>query len=276
MIPRLNLLLFGVLLLSALTTGCKKDPVASSGVSSVPPTNNNSQAAKRASESETAVALLKTEPKYLSEPYYCRIAIGPSQNKVIVTAADIDDMVVYCDLNGNGDLTEDDEWFELEQTSEFNGTRYLSTTVPEIAQGGDIHTDLKIKYGHTAGVDGGPDKVKAVFSMMLWGWDPVTTDADLVTLKLENVKTDLSEVPLLHFNGPLTMGIYRNVTEMPRGEEMLFYSLVGTAGESGGTLTAVSNTSITDDAHPKVEFEFPHKESGKPPIRVSAFLMTRC
>jgi len=109
--------------------------------------------------------------------------------------------------------------------------------------------------------------------MQLWGWDESTTDADLVTLKLSR---QVADIPLIHFNGPLTMGTYRTVTEMPRGSDFVFYSLVGTPGSDGGTLTAIANNNIPDDAHPMVEFEFPNIDSQKPVIKVKSFLNVRC
>ena len=213
-------------------------------------------------------------------PFFCRIAIGPNREKLIMTAADVQDQVVYVDLNSNGSLSDEGERFEAESSSKYENTTYFSITIPEIAQGDDIHTDFKIKYGYTVNPNDDSDpveeNVKAVFSMKLWGWDAATTDADLVTLNLPCGNLAANETPLVHFNGPLTMGNYRKVVEMPRGEEVKFYSLAGTAGESGGTLAAVSNTSIADDAHPKAEFEFPHRDAGKPAIKVKTYLTTRC
>ena len=87
---------------------------------------------------------------------------------------------------------------------------------------------------------------------------------------------DIDNVPEVHFNGPLTMGAHRAETKMTIGEEGKFYSLVGTKGNNGGTLTAVSNTEIPDDAHPKAEFEFKHRDPDLPPIKVTTFLETRC
>ena len=211
--------------------------------------------------------LFSAEPAYKSDPFYCKIAFGPNREKVIVTAADFEARVVYVDLNSNGNLTEDDEAFEIVESSNYENTVYLTAIIPQVKQGQDIHTDFKIKYGKTG------DQVKGVFSIKLWGWDESTTDADLVTLDLS---TDKQSIPMLHFNGPLTMGTYRAVTEMPRGKEFTFYSLVGTAGANGGTLTAIANNTIPDDAHPMVEFEFPHRDSSEPPIKVKSFLTVRC
>ena len=143
--------------------------------------------------------------------------------------------------------------------------------VPELTNGENTHTDLSIKYGLTTTEQG--RTVKGVFAIKLWGWDESTTDADLVPLVLS---TDSTNIPTLNFNGPLTMGNYRKVTEIPRGKDYKFYSLVGTKGENGGTLTAIANDQIPDDAHPKAEFEFPNKNEGEPPIKVKTFLTVRC
>ena len=207
------------------------------------------------------------EPTYQSEPFYCQLAFGANREHLVMTAADLEARVLYADLNGNGDLTEATESFVIEQTGQYQETIYLSTVIPELSAGESVHTNLKIKYGQTG------DRVRGVFSVQLWGWSDSTTDADLVPLEMSNKS---ESIPLLHFDGPLTMGNYRKIVEMPRGEESKFYSLIGTSGESGGTLTAIANTEISEEANPKVEFEFPHEDPSKPPIKVSAYLRTRC
>lgn len=208
-----------------------------------------------------------TEPSYQSEPFYCQLAFGSSRDFLMLTAADLEARVLYADLNFNGDLTEAGEAFAIEETGRYQQTVFLTSLVPEISAGENTHTNLTIKFGQTGG------QVRGVFSVQLWGWSESTTDADLVPLEMTS---NSDTIPLLHFDGPLTMGNYRKVVEMPRGQESKFYSLIGTAGESGGTLTAIDNSEIDGEAHPKVEFEFPHKDPSKAPIKVEAFLRTRC
>lgn len=210
---------------------------------------------------------ISAEPEYQSDPLYLKIAVGPESNKVFWTATDLEAGRVFVDLNNNGDLTESGEMFELVESQQIQDTRNWSTVIPEIEQGEDVHTDLKLKFGKTG------DEVRAVVSMRLWGWDDSTTDADLIPLLPSR---DIGQTPTIHFNGPLTMGCYRSTTKMPIGKEFVFYSLVGTTGLNGGTLTAISNTEIPDDAHPKAEFEFPHRDSSKPPIKINTFLTVRC
>ena len=176
-------------------------------------------------------------------------------------------MCIRDSLNSDGKLSDADESFEIVETGRYKETLNLEAFVPEITVGDSRHTNLKIKYGQTG------DRVRGVVSIQLWGSSESTTDADLIPLEMTN-NSDV--IPLLHFDGPLTMGNYRKVVEMPRGQESKFYSLVGTAGELGGTLTAIDNTEIDQEAHPKAEFEFPHEDPSKPPIKVKADLPTRC
>ena len=206
-------------------------------------------------------------PNFQSTPQYCIIAIGSEPVSEFWAVADLSAQKFYFDLNQNFDLTNAAEVFELKETGSILKTQNWSVTVPEIRQGEDTHTDLTFKFGKSK------DDVKTVVSMKLWGWDESTTDADLIPLRLP---TETANVPVIHFNGPLTMGSYRQTTKLTAGEESDFYSLIGTAGESGGTLTAITNSEIPDDAHPKAVFTFPNLESGKPAIVVSTFLKIRC
>ena len=207
-------------------------------------------------------------PQYQSQPYLCQLVFGPNRKHLISTAADLQAGVLHIDLNANGGLGDPGETFELTETSRYQETRYFTAVVPEVSVGEDTHVDLSVKYGQTG------DQVKGVFSILLWGSSPSTTDADLVTLELPNDPNQ--PVPIVHFDGPLTMGNYRKIVEMPRGEEVNFYSLIGTPGSRGGTLTAIANTHIPQDAHPLAEFEFPHRDSTQPAIKVKTYLEVRC
>ena len=233
--------------------GSQSNPPGSAGAAT--PSNQN------------PVAKPSKEPAYQSEPFYCQLAFGPKREHLVMTAADLKARILHVDLNGNRDWTEAGESFEIKQTGQYQETVYLTSVVPELSVGENIHTNLKIKYGQTG------DQVRGVFSVQLWGWSESTTDADLIPLELSSKS---ETIPLLHFDGPLTMGNYRKIVEMPRGEESKFYSLIGTTGQSGGTLTAIANTEIAEGLNPKVEFEFPHEDPSQPPIKVTAYLPTRC
>lgn len=230
-------------------------------------TNAASHSNTNAGKTEGSDIGISVQPVYLSDPLYLKIAVGPEADTVFWSVADLEAGYVYFDLNNNGDLTESDERFAITETARIGKSRNWSAFIPEIEQGEDVHTDLILKFGKTG------SEVKGVASVKLWGWDDSTTDADLIPLRLTS---DQSNPPTIHFNGPLTMGSYRSSTEIPIGKEYNFYSLVGTPGRNGGTLTAISNTEIPDDAHPKAEFEFPHRDPAKPPIKLTTFLTVRC
>ena len=82
--------------------------------------------------------------------------------------------------------------------------------------------------------------------------------------------------PIVHFNGPLTMGSYRQTPALVRGQTTDFYTFVGTSGTGQGTMTPIANTEIPSDAHPVATFEFPAKDPGKSPLVVKSILKTRC
>ncbi len=178
------------------------------------------------------------EPVYHSTPKYTVLAIGPERRKMLWTVADLDSSLVYVDFNGNGDLTETEEAVRLRETTKIGDTRNWLATISEISDGDDVHTNFKLKFSRTG------EEVKGVFSMMLWGWDESTIDADLIPLTLP---TNAAGAPVVHFNGPLFMGPYRSQTDLPAGKEVDFYSQVGTPGDGVGTFAAISNTSIPPD-----------------------------
>ena len=206
-------------------------------------------------------------PKFEPEARYCKIAVGSDAVSEFWSVTDLKAKKFYFDLNQNLDLTESNEMFELADAGKVLKTQNWIATIPELKNGEDTHSDLTFKFGIS------PSDVKTVVSMKLWGWDESTTDADLIPLRLP---TQQANAPTVHFNGPLTMGAYRQPTRLTVGKEVDFYSLVGTAGKNGGTLTAITNTEITDDAHPKAEFTFPNRDPSKPPIKVATYLEVRC
>jgi len=228
----------------------------------------NSDLPVRLDDAPNAAEGLTASP---SDLYFCNLDFGSDRSKSVLTAADVKAKIVYVDLDSDGDLNGADECFEMVDAGGYKSTSYMTALIPEVTNGENTHTDLSIKYGVTETDEG--TTVKGVFAIKLWGWDESTTDADLVPLVLT---TEGEKIPTLHFNGPLTMGNYRPVPELPRGKETKFYSLVGTKGEDGGTLTAIANEQIPTDAHPKAEFEFPNQNPEEPPIKVKTYLKVRC
>jgi hypothetical protein len=210
---------------------------------------------------------LKQLPHFESDPLFCKIAVGLDPVAEFWTVADLEAKKIYFDLNQNFDLTESNEVFDLVDAGKVLKTQNWAATIPELKNGEDVHTDLTFKFGVSA------SDVKTVVSMNLWGWDESTTDADLIPLRLPKKE---AKAPTIHFNGPLTMGAYREPTKLTIGKDVDFYSLVGTAGKNGGTMTAITNTEITDDAHPKAVFTFPNRDSSKPPLKVTTYLEVRC
>ena len=51
---------------------------------------------------------------------------------------------------------------------------------------------------------------------------------------------------------------------------------VGTFGSGPGSFVFMMNDSFPKDLHPVAEIEWPHRETGKPPIKVSVTLTQRC
>jgi hypothetical protein len=221
-------------------------------------------------------------PTFAGTAVFARIAIGLERQRNFLIAGDLEAGKLYVDWNQNSDLTESDEVLDLVEGTKIGTTRYWSATVPQIEQGEDIHTNLLFKFSKNEAVSEEEDSgssmkaapsVKGTFSLTLWGVERSATDAHLVPLLLSQTADGC---PLVHFNGPLTMGEYRFETKLEKSKEIKFYAFVGTAGEGKGTTTPIANTEIPADAHPVAEFTFSNRESGKPPIVVKSILKTRC
>ncbi|MFK7769859.1 MAG: hypothetical protein AB8B55_21805 [Mariniblastus sp.] len=217
---------------------------------------------------ENTTELPRTAVAGSSGELYCKIAVGPNREKISLLKVDLENMQMQFDLNSDGILDEAKEIYPLVEKSEVAGTRYFESFVAdEIAQGDDVHTGLTVKLAMK------DSKVKAQINMSLWGTENSNTDANLIPLKLS---AESEKAPVVHFNGPLTMGRYRNETKLKIGEATDFYSYVGTKGDGEGTSTAIENTNIPEGVSPIAVFSFPNKDSSQPAIEVRSELTVRC
>ncbi len=201
--------------------------------------------------------------------------------------------MIRVDLDRNGKFDGELESFALDETSEFGGFKYSEAVVPQVKIGEDVHTNLNFKIARPIAPSKAPTAsvkdvsaiksavtktaiIKATISIKLWGWDESTTGANLVPLRLSPKANKANAIPVVHFGGPLAMGIYREFESLKIGQQTDFYSLIGTQGQGVGTLTAIENTEIPTDASPRAKFTFPHKDPSQPPIVVNSILETRC
>ncbi len=208
---------------------------------------------------------LTKEPQYQSTPRYCLIAIGSNREKKMWTV--MDDLTMYVDLNANGDLTDDGGPIAGEIEMSFQGTTYANFFIGVLESDSIVHTDANLRAAITE------KDCRASISLFLDGFVGSANNSHLLTLEMN---PDPAKASLVHFGGPVSMGLYEEPQAVVAGAEIKFYGLVGTPGIGKGTLTALAHADIPDDVHPKVEFVFPNQDAGQPDIEVTAYLKERC
>jgi hypothetical protein len=85
-----------------------------------------------------------------------------------------------------------------------------------------------------------------------------------------------ADAPILHFNGPLTLGL---ATEFRRAKEIELQAFVGIRGWDHGktdVLTSLPFEVVPAGAHPIAEVDFPPSVAGGQPIQVRVALKHRC
>jgi hypothetical protein len=85
------------------------------------------------------------------------------------------------------------------------------------------------------------------------------------------------DAPVLRFDGPLTMRFALGRTHsLSLTEEFNLQAEVGALGSGPGTFVFLRNDPFPKDLHPVAEIEWPHREAGKAPIKMSVTLNQRC
>ena len=59
-------------------------------------------------------------------------------------------------------------------------------------------------------------------------------------------------------------------------EEFNLQAEVGIKGSGPGSFVFMMNDTFAKELHPVAEIEWPHREAGKPPIKMSVVLKQRC
>ena len=83
--------------------------------------------------------------------------------------------------------------------------------------------------------------------------------------------------PVIHFNGPWTLGLQDINQRIQRGKPVMLQIGVGTQGVGAGTFSFVLYPGlIPDAAHPVAEITFPRKEPGSKGVPRTVTLTKRC
>jgi hypothetical protein len=237
--------------------------------------------------------ILLKEPRYQSTPRYCLLVFGLEPRTRIWLVLDED--VLYADLNGNGDLTEPAERFRLpafvanQGHSVYAASRGIS--LGSIQAETLRHEKLwleqyRIQPGfvpknkhqqHLKELLARNPNISEFRIDVSIEWRPRPGDRVPIHGRVEQwAGTDASgwlqfaerarDAPIIHFAGPLSMGLAEHHEEemsgIPRREARLT-ATVGTPGLGKGTFAEIDfNGLLYEDNQPQAEISFPARGPG--------------
>jgi hypothetical protein len=218
--------------------------------------------AAAAGEPPTIDRTLRREPAYATKPQYCLLLFGPEAkfHVWLVTAGE----AFYADRNGDGDLTEPGK--RIYSVGNFRalyfsdpGMPFMYLPAPEnerIYQVGDVFDAASRTWLNVTMRRSGTLK-SAVFEIM------VDVRGKFHQLgKLPRFGDHPQDAPILHFNGPLTVGLFPSrLVRRRAGNELAAW--VGTnvpAGASGEPTRVVHDDAIPSYVFPIASIEFPGDE----------------
>jgi hypothetical protein len=239
---------------------------------------------------------LAKEPVYRGQPKYCLLVFGPEAKTKVWLVVDGD--TFYVDRNGNGDLTDKDERVDLPlferppSPSLIAGQR--AGKAGNIQDGRLSHTELEVtqvrldldykpkdrdeeKFKRFASPV--PDGILYSVSLsveMGSGRGRVKFTALADTQGFLGFAGSPKNAPVIHFDGPLQIGLQPMQNLLRGGKPTELHCWVGTPGLGAGTLAVLEYTSkpgfVPDDCQPSAEIEFP----GTKAARLKVVLKDRC
>lgn len=238
---------------------------------------------------------IKKEPAYQGKPKYCLLVFGPEAKTRVWLVQDGD--VLYVDRNANGDLTEKDKRVALKK--EGRSEDYRQFDAGDIHDGNLKHTGLSVSlFRMTQESVVNPQEWKRISSQEggAWNWW-VRVEAERAVEAGE--KSELpkrikyvangdglgyllfadrpQDAPVVHFNGPWTLGLQDIKQRLTAGRKTMLQIGVGTPGVGPGTFSFVNYPDlIPPDAYPVAEITAPAKEAGQPPLQMKFTLTKRC
>jgi hypothetical protein len=222
-----------------------------------------SSATAIAADSTTIDRRIAKEPVYQSgSPKYCLLVFGAEAKTRVWLVLDGD--TFYVDRNANGDLTEENERIKV------NGREF---------EAGELLTEFagKVKYAR----------------LRLQQFDPPEKGQEplrMVSLEVRDKVRQYGivpfadrpeDAPLLHFDGPLTMGFTdpdkQALESGATGSQITAW--IGTpspAKQRGATVFLDHSQGVPSDIHPIASIEFPNQVPKGKPISITVVLNQRC
>jgi hypothetical protein len=231
------------------------------------------------------------EPAYRGQPRYCLLVFGPEAQTRVWLVQDGD--VLYVDRNANGDLTEQTERVTLPQGSK----GYRVFEAGDIRHGGLTHKELSVgQFQVSPEIAGSPGEFKRIKGRHpeAWVWtvrvagERPTDDRRPLPRWIKYVANGdglgylvfadrPEEAPVIHFNGPWTLGLQDTRQCLTAGYPSRLQIGVGTPGAGPGTFAFIQYPdTIPQDAYPAAEITFPPKAPGHKPIQARYMLTRRC
>lgn len=232
------------------------------------------------------------EPAYQTKaPRYCLLVFGPGAKHRVWLVQDGD--ALYVDRNANGDLTESGE----RVTAKGRTADQRVFEVGDLRDGPLTHTGLTVarmratpeyagdpkEFERIKGIDGEP----WVWIVRVSAEGPADDDRPLPKRIGYVVNGDglgylvfaarPQDAPVIHFNGPWTLGLQDIHQRWTAGQKSRLQIGVGTPGVGPGTFAFVLYypDTIPADAYPVAEVAYPPAD-GKPPPRERHVLKHRC
>jgi hypothetical protein len=238
---------------------------------------------------------LAKEPAYKTQPKYCLLVFGLEAKNRFWLVQDGD--TLYVDRNGNGDLTEPDKRVQLKNSDNSDNKNFRNFDAGKILDGALTHTNLSVsQFLVNAESVGNPkefERIKKSGAEPWTWWVRVTAerspdDSRQLPKDIKYVANGdglgyllfadkPQDAPIIHFNGPLTLGLQDVKQRLIPGQESMLQIGVGTQGIGAGTFSFVlyPNT-IPNDVYPEADITFPAKNSGDKPIQKKYTLKQRC
>jgi hypothetical protein len=194
------------------------------------------------------------EPVYQSKsPKYCLLVFGPEAKTRVWLVLDGD--TLYVDRNGNGDLTEENERVQN------NGKDFEAGDISELDREAKL-ANLRLRS----------DKEKGNCMVFIEVKDKYRQYASV------QFADRPQDAPLLHFDGPLTMGLNEPVKLSRGNKSSEIKAWIGTPcpPKVKSATVFLDHKGVPSNIHPVVAIEFPNEDVNGKPIKITAALNQRC
>jgi hypothetical protein len=235
---------------------------------------------------------INKEPMYQGKPKYCLLVFGPEAKHRVWLVQDGD--VLYADFKGDGDLTRPEAKIASDKEESRDGSPVFKVT--EFRVGGQVHKNLHIG---TVRLDNVADRDAHAKALVAKDANAVAY-AVVIDMEIPGFKGDAvggrvrqcaayldangvlqfadsaAKAPILHFGGPLEITLFsRHELKIGRANGLVLG--VGSPGVGPGSHTWIDYENvIPEKAYPTVEFVYPPKAAGEPPVRIRHELKHRC